>query len=131
MLQEVRTQGTWETWLEFFLDGVYKSAKQAISTANQINSLLEQDLERIATLGRPRFSCEQSIEYMKRLPQVTVPLLARGLGITAPTARSALNHLIDLGIVEEVSYKKRDRVYVYRKYLNILEEGAEPFSAEN
>lgn len=66
---------------------------------------------------------------MKRLPQVTVPLLASQLGITAPTARSALNHLAKLGIIEEMSNKKRDKVYLYRTYLALLEEGAEPLRA--
>lgn len=33
LLQEVRIHGTWETWLELFLKGVDKSAKQAIQTA--------------------------------------------------------------------------------------------------
>lgn len=131
LLQEVRTHGTWETWLEFFLEGVYKSAKQAMSTANLINNLFEQDLLKIAKLGRARFSCEQTLDYMKRLPQVTVPLLARELGMTAPTARSALNHMVEFGVIEEMSGKKRDKIYVYRRYLDILEEGAEPFCAES
>ncbi len=64
---------------------------------------------------------------MKRLPQVTVSLLAKVLQMSAPTARSALNHMKFIGILEEVSGKKRDKVYVYRKYLDILEDGAEPF----
>ncbi len=131
LLQEVRTHGTWETWLEFFLDGVYISAKQAISTANLINKLFEQDLQKIGTLGRSRFSCQQTLEYMKRLPQVTVPLLASELRMTAPTARSALKSMVELGILEEISGKKRDRIYVYRKYLDILEEGVEPFAARS
>ena len=67
---------------------------------------------------------------MKRLPQVTVPLLAKELKMTQPTARSALNHLKSIGVLAEVSGKKRDKVYIYRKYLDILEDGAEPFSAE-
>jgi Fic family protein len=127
LLQEVRTNGTWETWLEFFLIGVHASAKQAINTAKQINSLFEQDLQKIAKLGRVRFSCEQALEYMKRLPQVTVPLLAKELGITAPTARNALNHMTSIGVLYEISGKKRDKVYLYRNYLDILEEGTEPF----
>jgi ribosomal protein S25 len=61
------------------------------------------------------------------LPQVTVPLLAQELGMTAPTARSALNHMTSLGILQEMSGKKRDKIYVYRKYLSLLEDGAEPF----
>jgi Fic family protein len=128
LLQEVRTHGAWETWLEFFLIGVYTSAKQAMQTAQHINGLFEKDLEKIASLGRARFSCEQTLEYMKRLPQVTVPLLSKALQMTAPTARSALNHMASLGILEEITGKKRDKVYVYRTYLDILEEGAQPFS---
>lgn len=128
LLQEVRESGTWETWLEFFLIGVYQSAKQAIQTAQRINDLFTNHIAKISHLKRARFSCEQILEYMKRLPQVTVPLIAQTLQITAPTARNALNHLKSMGIVEEISGKKRDRVYVYREYLNILEEGTEPFS---
>jgi Fic family protein len=130
LLQEVREHGTWETWMEFFLTGVYISAKQAIKTTEQINILFDQDMEKIASLGRARFSCEQTLEYMKRLPQVTVPLLAKELQMTTPTARSALNHMTSIGVLEEMSGKKRDKVYVYRKYLDILEDGAEPFSTE-
>jgi Fic family protein len=127
LLQEVRESGTWETWLEFFLDGIYSSAKQAISTAGTINNLFNQDFLKITQLGRARFSCEQILEYMKQLPQVTVPSLASELGISAPTARSALKSMVGLGIIEETSGKKRDKTYVYRKYLNIIEDGAEPF----
>jgi Fic family protein len=129
LLQEVRNYGTWETWLEFFLEGVYTSARQAVNTAEQINKLFEQDLKEIANLGRIRFSCEQTLEYMKLLPQVTVPFLASELGMTAPTARSALNQMVSIGIIEEITSKKRDRIYVYRRYLAILEEGAEPIRA--
>jgi len=131
LLQEVRLHGTWETWLEFFLEGIYISAKQAVSTANLINNLFDQDEAKIATLGRVRFSCKPILEYMKKLPQVTVPLLARELGMTAPTARSALNHMLKLGILEETSQKKRDKTYIYRHYLDLLEEGAEPFTAKS
>lgn len=61
---------------------------------------------------------------------MTVPLLAKELQMTQPTARSALNHLNSIGVLEEASGKKRDKVYIYRKYLDILEDGAEPFSTE-
>jgi hypothetical protein len=50
--------------------------------------------------------------------------------MTQPTARSALNHLKSIGVLEEVSGKKRDKVYIYRNYLTILDDGAKPFSAE-
>jgi len=126
LLQEVRIHGTWETWLEFFLEGVYKSANTAIRTAGLINNLFARDFEKITSLGRGRFAAEQVLEYMKLLPQVTVSFLSSELNMTAPTARRSLKSLVNLKILEETSGKKRDKVYVYRNYLNLLEEGSEP-----
>lgn len=127
LLQQVRLDGAWEAWLEFFLEGVVQSAKQSLSTAKEINKLFENDLAKIKTLGRARFSCAQAFDYLKQLPQISVQILSQELSMTEPTARSALNHMVDLGILKEISGKQRDKVYVYQKYLSILEEGAEPF----
>lgn len=108
----MRLHGTWETWIEFFLKWIFKSAKQAIQTTHDINALFSKDLEKISGLGRVRFTCERAFEYLKKLPLVTVPLLASSLSITAPTSRSALNHMISLRILEEKTEKKRDKIYV-------------------
>jgi Fic family protein len=127
LLGAVRTNGSWETWLEFFLEGILNTAKQAIQNTREINQLFEQDTAKLTSLGRSRFTCEKIIEYLKKLPQVTVPLLSTELSMSAPTARNALHKMVNLKILKEVSGKQRDKVYVYEKYLNILEEGAEPF----
>jgi Fic family protein len=126
LLQQVRFYGTWEAWLEFFLEGVFNTAKQALSTAGKINKLFEYDLAKIERLGRARFSCKQVLEYVKQLPQVTVQHISQALDMTAPTARSALNQMVELNILEEISGQKRDKVYIYNNYLLMLEEGAEP-----
>jgi len=127
LLGEVRTSGSWETWIEFFLEGIIVSSKQAVKTAKSINHLFASDLTKIASLGRVSVSCEQVLVYLKQLPQVSAPFLAGVLGLAIPTARSALNHMVELGILEEVSGKKRNKIYVYQQYLNLLEEGATPF----
>lgn len=127
LLEEVRLHGTWEIWLEFFLNGIFYASKQALSTIKEINSLFETDTQKIESLGRIRFSCLQTLECLKRLPQVSVPHLSEKLNLTAPTLRSALNHMVDLGILEEITGQKRDKIYVYKKYMDILEQGAEPF----
>lgn len=126
LLQQVRTHGSWETWLEFFLTGVYTSAKQAVQTVKEVNVLFENDLAKINTLGRSKFSCIRILEYLQKLPQVSVRLLSQALGMTAPTARHSLEQMLTLGIVEETSGKKRDRIYIYRQYLDILEDGTIP-----
>jgi Fic family protein len=126
LLQQVRTYGNWEVWLEFFLNGVYETALQALSTSEKMNILFEQDLQKINSLGRVKYSCRTVFEYLKKLPQLSVSLLTKELKMTAPTARTSLNHLLTLGIVTEISTKKRDKVYVYTKYLDLLESGTEP-----
>ena len=126
LLQEVRTNGDWEKWLTFFLEGVIYSAQDGISTIEKMEQLFKNDQAIITTLGRARFSCQEAWEYMKQLPQITAPLLAKGLSITPPTARVVLMKLEKVGILEEISGKKRDKIYIYRDYLTLLEKGTEP-----
>lgn len=126
LLQEVREQGSWETWVEFFLQGILESSRQAVQTANSINTLFANDNAKIMTLGRARVSCEKVFEYLKKLPQVTVPLLTQELELTAPTVRQALIHMCELDILTEITGKKRDKIYVYNQYLQLLEDGADP-----
>ena len=128
LLQQVRIHGSWETWLEFFVEGVHQTATQAVLTAQKMNQLFDEGITKINTLGRAKYSCLLVFEHLKRIPQVSVPMLVDELNMTAPTARASLTHLLTLGIVNEISGQKRDKVYVYRDYLNILEEGSEPLA---
>lgn len=126
LLQEVRMYGTWETWVEFFLKGIEVTSKQAILTTQKIQTLFHEHHGKIQTLGRARFSCEEALEQFKRLPQFSVPHLSKVMGVSQPTARTSLKHLCNLNIIEEVSNKQRDRIYLYKSYLDILEEGTTP-----
>ena len=44
---------------------------------------------------------------------------------TQPTVAGAVNQLVQLGIMKEVTGKQRDRVFAYDKYLAILSEDVE------
>ncbi len=126
LLQQVRENGTWETWLEFFLQGVTHTAQQVLLTIGKINRLFAADEAKIEELGKARFSALAVFEFLKKIPQVSVSLIAQELAISEPTARVSLQHLQELNIVEEITGKMRDRTYVYRNYLDILEQGADP-----
>ena len=54
------------------------------------------------------------------------PWAAKKLGISQPTIQKSLDHLVNLGIVREVTGKRRHRIYEYTSYLKILDEGTEP-----
>jgi Fic family protein len=124
-LQEVRTEGNWIGWLRFFLEGVAVTAQQASEATEGILRLFETDRNRIDELGRKAGSGHRVHELLQRHPIVTVPHAADDLGLTPPTVRSAITALEELGIVREVTGKKRDRIYLYDGYLKILEKGTE------
>jgi hypothetical protein len=46
-------------------------------------------------------------------------------GLTPPTAGAAMDGLVSFGIAREITGKQRDRVFVYDRYLSILNEGTE------
>jgi Fic family protein len=126
LLQRVRTEGVWEKWLEFFLAGVLETSEQATASAKSILKLFEKDRVRIETLGRPAGSALRVHQFMQSKPIISVPLAAKALGVTEPTVRSSLAHLEKLRIVREMTGRQRNRLFVYDKYLGILDEGTEP-----
>ncbi len=122
LLQKVRTQGAWEEWLLFFLEGVEETAEEAVSTATQILEIFAQDRARIESLGRPAGNALRVHSLLQRKPVVSVPAAAVELSLTAPTVRSAIESLKTLDLVSEVTGKRRDRLFVYSRYLDILQE---------
>lgn len=126
LLQEVREHGTWETWLEFFLDGITQTANQAFDAATRIVELFKVDRERITVEGERAGSALRVHELLQQNPFATTNLLVERTGLTAPTINAALTELVRIGIVEEVTGRKRGRVFGYRALLSILNEGTTP-----
>ncbi|WP_164840961.1 Fic family protein [Sinorhizobium meliloti] len=124
LLQEVREYGTWEAWLEFFLDGVAETADQAFETANRIARLFHDDRERIVRESERTGSVLQIHEIMRTSPYLTAASAAKRSGLTVPTVNAALDQLQRLGVVEEATGRRRGRVFVYRAYMDILSDGA-------
>jgi Fic family protein len=126
LLERVRTKGDWEGWLDFFLIGVRDTAEQAASAAREILEHFSQDQKKIETLGRPAASVLRVFQHMQRNPIIAIPSAAKKIGISAPTVAKSLGHMIDLGILEETTGRERHRLFVYKGYLDILNEGTEP-----
>lgn len=126
LLQEVREHSRWEVWLEFFLEAIIVSSQQAIQAAHEMNKIFAEDLEKISSLKRAAPSAQAAFSYLMQVPQVSVKQLAESIQLSAPAARSTLKKLMALKIVEPVSAKQRDQIYIYRRYVDLLEAGADP-----
>jgi Fic family protein len=126
LLQRVRLEGDWEAWLQFFLEGVVETAEQATTTAHRILALLREDRGRIDPSDRTTSAARRLHEYLSRRPMTTIRTAANALGVSYPTISTALRYLGDLGIVAEVTGRKRDRVFVYQRYLSLVNGGTSP-----
>lgn len=126
LLQQVREQGDWEAWLAFFLEGVKETADQAADTAKQIMSLFNADRQKIEGLGRPAASALRVYSYLQSKAILSVASAVAALNLSAPTVRKSVGHLMELGLVRETTGKRRDRLFVYSGYLDILNQGTEP-----
>jgi Fic family protein len=126
LLQRIRTEGAWEEWLEFFLEGTAANAQEAADTATRVLDLFSKDTVKIKKLGRSSASALRVHEYMQRKPIASIGTTAKTLKLSIPTVTVALNHLMRIGIVEEVTGKRRDRLFTYSRYFNIVSEGTEP-----
>lgn len=123
LLDAVRKEGDWEEWLRFFLLGVAETAEAAVSTARRLVDLFDKDQIRIRKMGRQAGSLLRVHEALKPRPLCTVADAAKRSGLSFPTVASALESLVASGIVRELTGKKRNRVFVYDKFLTMLNEG--------
>lgn len=125
-LQAVRTQGNWEGWLNFFFQGVRDTAQSAVATAEAVLDLFRQDRERLQSIGRAAGSALRVHELLQQRPILSLPGAADALELSWTAANNAMSELERLGIVHEITGQKRNRLYVYGQYLDILTEGTEP-----
>lgn len=125
LLDHVRTTGDWEQWLGFFFDGVHETAKSAVETADRLRTLFASDEQRLRSAGIKPSTVHRALRHMQSRPIATVRSLASDLGLAFPTAAKALQTLCDVGITQEATGRRRNRIYVYGDYLDILNEGAE------
>jgi Fic family protein len=126
LLQAVRDRGEWEAWVEFFLTGVIETANEAVETARQLLALFEEDRVRIRTLGRSAASMLQVHDLLQRQPIVSIIPASHELKVTHPTVMKAIANLEKLGIVREISGRRRGRLFAYARYMSILNQGTEP-----
>ena len=126
LLDEVRRTGDWEAWLAFFLEGVRETAEGAVTTSTRLTDLFKENGVRIEGLGRRAGSALRVHEALMAYPVRSVAQVCEHTGLTPPTASSAIQSLVELGIAREITGRRRGRLFVYDGYLSILNEGTEP-----
>lgn len=125
LLNNVRLMGEWEAWLDFFAEAVIVTATHAVETAQLLLALTRQDFDKINTLGRASASTLLIHRALMIGPIATSGWLVEKTGITSATINKSLGHLERLGIVKELTAQKRNRLFSYAGYIEIMSRGTE------
>ncbi|WP_342347858.1 Fic family protein [uncultured Nitrospira sp.] len=123
LLNQVRMTGDWESWLDFFAEAVTVTATQAVETAQQLLNVSNQDREKISGLGRATASALQIHRALMEHPIATSNWLVEKTGLTPATVNKTLGHLETLGVVQELTAQKRNRLFSYSGYVEIMNRG--------
>ena len=126
LLDAVRRDGDWEAWVTFFARGVEETATNAVATAQRLNERAQDDRARIQTLGRISGSALQIHRAFLARPLSTIKRLSAQTGLSAPGVTASVTALVKLGLVREITGRKRGRVFAYHDYLALLQQGDEP-----
>jgi Fic family protein len=125
LLDRVRIHGDWEAWVDFFLEGVEQTANAAVQTARRLVLVFQQDSLSAQGSGRASANAVRVLDALRQRPLCSLRQLGLAAGVSFPTASKAMGTLVELGIARELTGQRRNRLFVYDAYLNILNEGGE------
>jgi len=121
LLQAIRDRGEWEEWLAFFLRGIASVSREATETSRRILALREDHRAAVTThLGRAAGNGLRVLESLYQRPIVSVAEIQALTGTTFTAANSLVARLAKLGILQEATGYKRNRVFRYSPYVAIF-----------
>lgn len=119
-LSAVRSEGDWEGWVAFFLEGVAVAAAEAERNIIDVASLIAADRRRLLASPQAGSASYRLFELLPMMPRFSVEHVRQRLETTVPTASAAVRQLEALGIVAELTGQKKNRVYGYQAYVDLL-----------
>jgi len=125
LLRHVRVTGDWEAWLAFFAEAVIVTATQAVETSQQLLDLLNADRMSVSSIGRAATTTLKVHHALLEHPIATSGSIVEKTGLAPATVNKALGHLERLGIVRELTTQKRNRLFSYFGYIDIVNKGTE------
>lgn len=118
LLQRVRTHGDWISWLRYFIHGVQVTAADAVKRTTHVIELREDFRRKVG--DKPKALA--LVDQLFTNPYITAARAQQALGVTAPTARSLLDYLVERKLIEKIGERRWARLFVSRPVLEAIEE---------
>jgi len=123
-LQRIRDNGEWELWMNFFLNGIYQVSSEAIETSMKIIELRKKYQQLInEEFGNKSGLAIQLLDGLFNKPVITINSIKEITNLSFPNANRLASEFEKIGILEEITGQKRNRIYEFVKYMDILNEG--------
>lgn len=120
-LTRARTHSDLTQWLKFFLEGIRQTSENSIQTFKAIISLRAECEREIMTLGKKTKLATAALHLLYSKPIVDGQDFSGGLSVNISTALRLIDDLVRLGILHETTGFKRNRVFVFQKYVALFE----------
>ncbi|GHS95562.1 hypothetical protein AGMMS50276_11680 [Synergistales bacterium] len=124
-MTEVRRSGNYEQWVKFFLRAIYESAEDATATIDKLVALHEKNTQVIAQFGRASKTALRLFAYLEESPIIEIQKTADRLCMTFKTVSDSVKRLCDNGILIQNASARRNRLFAYEEYLEILRPGTQ------
>lgn len=132
-LLAISQRGTWEDWLKFFLRGVAQEANDAALRAQRLFDQHEAWRQRYQREGASA-NLLTTLDQLIARPITTARRTEEALGVTNRSAQKIIDRLEQDGVLTEITGRARNRVYLAKPVLNIidlpLEELGDPNEAQ-
>jgi len=118
-LLDVSLQGAWMEWIEFFLRGVVHLSRSTIDRSNALLRLW-QHYRQVLQSEAVTVRSFQLLDALFERPTITIARAAEFLGVTRRTAQLLVERFERLGLLEEVTGRQRNRVYLAKPIYDVL-----------
>lgn len=119
-LLDVSRKGEWEAWMMFFLKGVTEQARDAAWRTGKLLALWQIYRERLST-ARASSLLPRLADELFNVPMISAPRAAKLLKVTHRAAMGNIQKLVDAGILVPLKDRVRNRLFVGRDILKIME----------
>jgi Fic family protein len=119
-ITEVRQSGNYEQWVSFFLEAVSAAAKDSMTTIEELRDLHDRNIERLPKTNRKNDNVRRVFDYIEQHPIIDIRKTSEALELSYNTVSTAVNKLVQIGILKDKTNYSRNRVFVYEEYINII-----------
>jgi len=123
LLQEIRFEGDWESWIKFFLKGIIEVSNGAMMAAREIITLKGKLIEDLVQNNVGGLNSVRLLDLLFSRPVITVTDISKTLKISHQPAYDLVDQFLKLGILREITGKKRYKRYLFIDYVGIIEKG--------